>query len=180
METDTTWREFGPVNEEALRMFTPEPDTMRKALFEAFLSIFLCKGAEEAGQNTNPADESGSQEVLIPSFANELTLGLSVEPDGIQELQRAKLCLPETKVSLERHILSMDLWKLDVAEGIHRSWPWTPPPDGKFSMCNVESLLHGSRLWLLSNVSRRQVEVTTKRADFGHPHTRAKQFGKGR
>jgi hypothetical protein len=80
---------------------------------------------------------------MLPSFTNKLTLLLSVkiptqkEPGRTQELNRTQLCLPEGKARLEKHILSSDLWDLDVEIELDEvGWPegfrWTYPPGGNF------------------------------------------------
>jgi hypothetical protein len=149
---------------------------MRKALFQGLISIFLGNEEQEARQNTESFDTTGIQEVLLPSFADKLRLLLSVkiptqnEPAGTHELNRTKLYIPEGRVRLEEHILSTDLWALDVVVkviGASTHWCWTPPPGGKFSMCAVAN--NGEEMvWkqFRRSVSRLQIEATAQRADF--------------
>ena len=141
MESDTAQRTFDAVNKEFLKMFIPVPDTMRKTLFEAFLAIFVSSEEEEAGRDTQPFITTGRQKVMLPGFANKLTLLLSVKnptqkkPAAIQELNRTKLCLPGGKAWLEEHMSSTDLWDLDVeVDQVDGSWHWTLPPGGKLTM----------------------------------------------
>lgn len=126
------------MNEKVLEMFIPVPDTMHKTLSEAFLTIFLGNNEERVAGHTKPYVGVGQQKVMLPSFANKLTLLLSVkiptqqEPAGTQELNRTKSCLPGGNARLEEHILSTDLWDLDVA--VDYDWCWTLPPGGKLTM----------------------------------------------
>jgi hypothetical protein len=143
------------VNKDSLKMFSPEPGTMREILFKALLGIFLTD--EDAptlrASFNSPAQ---TQAAPVPSFAEQLTLRLSVKikiqeaPSGTCELNRTQSCTPDVEALLRGHILSMKLWDRGavVLDNDCNRWEWTPPSGGRFKLCKISrSYIEGQVNW---------------------------------
>lgn len=156
-------------------MFTPQPETMGETLVGVLLQLFLGDKEENARQNAKPAAASESNTPntpMLPSFADKLTLWLSVkfpmrgERTGTQELNRAKPWFPEDKVRLRGGILSSGLWDLEVVDDDkkRKNWCWTLPRGGFFKSWSINNK-NGQFRGHLRRVSRLRIEATAQRAD---------------
>jgi hypothetical protein len=67
------------VDEEMLKMFTPQLATINETLFEVLLDLFLVDEEAHRRQNAQLANIAASQSDSLPTFVDGLILQLSVK-----------------------------------------------------------------------------------------------------
>lgn len=116
-----------------LAEFQPTPPKLQN-LVDVLLSMFI--------RGNTPLDMKIAAQ--LPSFADKLTLRLSMPPDGVKEVTPG-ITSPESAAKLREHVSSPTLWSLqvniDAFSGSNFWWSWlVPSPDGEFRRLYVRAV----------------------------------------